>query len=95
MTELRKAILATRGRLFGVTFVKSDGSRRDMVCRLGVRSYLRGGDPAYDAEAKGNVFVYDVNVARDLPADERHKAYRSFKLSRVVRFRADGYEFQR
>jgi len=40
----------THGQVFGLTFVKADGSVRHMSCRFGVKSPLRGGDKAYDAE---------------------------------------------
>jgi len=36
------SIKATNGAIFGVEFIKKDGSLRKMTCRTGVKSHLRG-----------------------------------------------------
>jgi len=41
--EAKEMIMNTKGNIFGVQFVKKDKSLRDMVCRLGVKKYLKGG----------------------------------------------------
>lgn len=35
--------VASKGKIFSVTFIKKDGSVRKMTCRKGVTKYLRGG----------------------------------------------------
>ena len=62
-TETAKQIIHdTNGKIFGVSFTKKDGSRRDMTARLGVKKHLKGGTscntnksmlPVYDLKAKG------------------------------------------
>lgn len=48
MTEItkeiaREKILNAGNDIFSVTFIKKDGSVRDMTCRLGVKKHLKGG----------------------------------------------------
>jgi hypothetical protein len=58
--EAKRLIKATNGKFFTVTFIKKDGTERVMNARLGVEVYLKGGQLAYDAEAKGLITVYDM-----------------------------------
>lgn len=58
---------ATDGRIFYVRFRKrtpdpETGKRevREMTCRLGVKSHLKGGERAYDFEEKGLIPVFDM-----------------------------------
>lgn len=65
-------IKGTAGRWFGVSFMKrSDGTRRDMTCRLGVTTHLRGGPAAYDAREHGLLVVWDSvsEGYRSIPAE--------------------------
>lgn len=71
---------AVGGRIFGATFRKADGTIRTGAFRLGVRRNLTGAGLAYDAEARGNLIVWDMN---------RH-GYRTIPLRRVIRLRIDG-----
>jgi hypothetical protein len=52
-------IRQSNGRWFGVQFIKKDGSKRDMTCRLGVRKGVKGTGMAYDPFSKGLVPVYE------------------------------------
>ena len=48
LNELQDMVINSNGKLFGVSFIKKDGSPRDMVCRLGVKSYIKGtGKPSF------------------------------------------------
>lgn len=54
-------IKARHGKMFAVKFWKrSTGELREMVCRLGVKSKLRGGELPYDAKEKKLIPVYDM-----------------------------------
>ena len=42
--EIRALIMASKGKIFSVHFVKKNGEERTMVGRLGVKKHLKGGD---------------------------------------------------
>ena len=73
MVDIRKAIKSTNGRIFSVEFIKKDGSRRVMLCRTGVKKYLKG---------VGKPTNQEIQVVFDM-----HKLqYRSFRYESVVKF---------
>ena len=83
MTNLFQSVVdLTSGKFFGVTFVKADGTLRDMTCRLGVHKHATGKGLKYNARERGNVIVWDTSV----------KGYRTIKLDRVVSLRFGGKE---
>jgi hypothetical protein len=47
-------------QIFSVKFIKKDGTVREMVCRLGVKKHLKGGELAYDAKGMGYLPVFDM-----------------------------------
>ena len=55
-------IKATKGKFFTVTFIKKDGTKRVVNCRLGVKAYLRGGELSYNPESKNLIPVYDIGA---------------------------------
>lgn len=62
-TKIRNWFLdnAAGGKFFSCTFVKrTTGEKRRMICRLGVKSRLRGGEKAYVDEEKGLLSVFDT-----------------------------------
>jgi hypothetical protein len=63
-----------RGRIFSITFVKRDGSIRNMNCRLGVTKYIKG---TGTAARTGVVTVYDL----------QKKQYRSIRPETVLRIK--------
>lgn len=79
--EAVRQIRSTAGKIFACEFTKrTTGERRVMVCRLHVRSRLRGGSPAYDAAEKNLITVFDM-----------HKnAFRSVPIEGLTRVRVDG-----
>lgn len=72
----------TGGKIFSVDFIKSNGDRRRMRARTGVRSYLKGGERAYNPADYGLITVFDMNK----------KAYRSIPAERVIRIKVNGTE---
>ncbi len=67
----------TEGRIFSAYFrKKADNSMRKMVCRRGVKAYLKGGDLPYDPKAKLVLPVFDMNLGE----------YRSINLRGLVSF---------
>ena len=91
MTKTEKAtfsavlepIRKSAGRVFSVTFTKKDGTTREMNARLGVKSYLKGGELGYDANSKGLLIVFDM-------AKTAYRAVNLLKTSKVV---VDGVTF--
>jgi hypothetical protein len=57
-TNFVARILNSNGKIFSVEFIKKDGSRRLMNCRLGVIKHLKGGSSTLDPEKY--ITVYDL-----------------------------------
>lgn len=70
----------TSGLFFCAYFVKKDGTMRRMICRRGVRAYLRGGSQPYDPSSRGLVTVWDVEK----------RSYRMINLRTLVSFNIHG-----
>ncbi len=99
--RLRTFLMNTKGRIFSVKFTKrSDGKLRKMRCRLGVRAYQKDPDALPDLallsqDIKNDlVRVYDVDLARALPEDQRSRAYRSISLEGVQYVACGGEVFE-
>jgi hypothetical protein len=60
MTVQELIELTKNGNIFSVVFVKKDGTRREMVCRLGVKKHLKGGELKFDAKSRGLLPVFDM-----------------------------------
>ena len=75
------------GRVFSVTFIKKDGTEREMQCRFGVKSYLKGGEWANGCAGKpsdhGLAVVFDM----------QKQAYRSFKFASLLKMKLNGQEY--
>lgn len=83
--SLRTLIKELAGNtIFGVTFVKKDGTIRDMTCRLGVKKYLKGGELGFDIVEKGLLPVYDL----------QSEGYRMINLNTVTEIRANGQVYR-
>lgn len=76
--EILKALLGSQ--FFSVVFTKSDGTKRKMLCKLGVKKYLKGGQKSYDDKAKGHLTVYSVN----------DKGYRTVNLNTLEQIKVKG-----
>lgn len=107
-TELLRAIVKelAGGTIFSVDYIKrTTGEPRTMVCRLGVKSHLRGGELPYDPVEKGLLPVYDVQEAARLAKEAAEKgeepnlskAYRQVSLDSVTELRVKGqvYRFEK
>lgn len=63
------------GQFFSVRFRKrSDGTIRDMRCRMGVAKHIKGGERAYDFKEKNLLPVYDMEK----------QAYRSIPIEAII-----------
>lgn len=82
--EAAQKIRETKGRMFTVTFIKkSNGQKRTMNARLGVKAYLRGGVLPYDPNTKGVIPVYDIQA----------KDYRMINIQGIVNLKTGGVEY--
>ncbi len=76
--------LVSDGGIFSVEFIKrTDGSLRKMVCRLGVKKHLKGGQKAYSTKAHNLLTVFDME----------NKGYRSIPVDAIQRLCVNGQTF--
>jgi len=73
----------TDGRIVSVYFQKADGTMRTMVCRRGVRKYLRGGELPYDPKLRLLLPVFDMTL----------RQYRMVNIASLVSFKVSGETF--
>ena len=78
----RELIMNTNGRIFSVQFEKKDGSIRDMVCRLGVGKFLRGGKSTTD-------HLDHLITVCEISKDQ----YRNINLNTLVKLKTGGVEY--
>lgn len=74
-TEIKKMV---GNQFFSAVFVKKNGEVRSMLCRLGVKKYLKGGEKRYDYDDL--MTVYDV----------KKKGYRTINLNTLMQVKAMG-----
>ena len=83
--EAVKIIKDTKGKFFTVTFVKrTDGTTRVINARLGVRSYLKGGELPYDPTSKNLLPVFDIPK----------KEYRMVDLNTIIKLKIGNNEYK-
>lgn len=94
--EIRRTIEKAGHNIFGVTFVKADGSIRRMTARLHVANPKNQPAPqgivdraAQDAES-GTMTVYDMNKR----INGKQGAYRRFRLESVKEVQISGEKFR-
>ena len=81
-TNLRN--LVSDGGIFSVEFIKrSNGQLRKMVCRLGVKKHLKGGQKAYSTKVHNLLTVFDME----------NKGYRSIPVEAIQRLSVNGQTF--
>lgn len=68
------------GKIFSVEFIKLNGEHRKMVCRLGVKKHLKGGDLKYDAKALNLLPVFDMEKGE----------YRMINFDSIINLTIDG-----
>ncbi len=82
--EARDLIKATKGRFFTVSFIKrTDGTKRVMNARLGVKAYLKGGELPFNPEQKGLIPVYDI----------QKKDYRLISINSIYHLKIGNKEY--
>lgn len=76
--------LVANGKIFSVTFTRRmNGEERKMVCRTGVKKYLKGGEAPYNPSEKGLLCVFDMES----------RGYRSIPVDEIKHLKANGQIF--
>ena len=73
--EIKKLV---GNQFFSATFVKRNGEIRKMLCSVGVKKFLKGGQKKYDYD--NLLTVYDMHK----------KAYRTINLDTLMQLKAKG-----
>lgn len=60
MSQIQELKNMVGGKIFSVEFIKKDGTLRKMVCRLGVKKHLKGGELKYKPEDLNYLTVFDL-----------------------------------
>lgn len=73
------------GTIFSVDFIKrTTGEERHMVCRLGVKAHLKGGEKKFSDAEKQLLTVFDV----------QKNGYRSIPLDAIIRVKIHGKVYE-
>lgn len=75
--EMKKLV---GSKIFSVIFVKSDGTKRKMHCKVGVKKYLNGGQKTYDDNEANHLTVFDL----------KSRGYRTVNLNTLIQIKANG-----
>lgn len=85
--ELQDVLLGTKGKIFSATFVKKNGEVRDINCRLGVKSHIKGtGGPSF-AESSDNPY--------QLVFDLQKNGYRVINLETIIQINFNKKTYKR
>ena len=71
-------------KIFAVEFIKKDGSLRKMVCRLGVKKHLKGGELRYNPEDLNYLTVFDL----------QSEEYRTINVNTLRSLTFDGINYK-
>ena len=90
--EVREKLSSLKnGTIYSVTFIKKDGSLRVMNSIKGTQKGVTGEGLRYNADEKGLLPVYDLQLARKGEAE--NKCWRSIRISTVQKICVDKQEF--
>lgn len=80
----RKYIYATNGKFFSAVFIKKDGEKRLMNCRLKVKKYVKGVGRKFNPEDKGLIGVFDLQKDQ----------HRFINLNTLEKLKISGVEYK-
>ena len=83
MSETKQIRDLVGSKIFSVVFEKKDGSLREMVCRLGVKKHLKGGDLTYNPEERNYLVVFDMQA----------EGYRTINIKTLKKIKLDGVTY--
>jgi len=82
--EAKEKIYNSNGSIFSVSFVKKDGTIRNMNCRLNVKKYLRGGKLAYNPKEYDLISCFDM----------QKNSYRMINCHQLLMLKISGYKYK-
>jgi len=85
-SEAAKIMRAQSGKIFTVSFIKKDGTLRQMTCRLGVKAHWKtpdGSGRKYDPADHGLICVFDMSKGE----------YRNINVNTLQSLTADGVTY--
>lgn len=77
--EMYNILLGTKGKIFSATFVKKNGEVRDINCRLGVKSYIKG--------TGSSSFTLNDDNPYQLVFDLQKRGYRAINMETLVQIK--------
>ena len=80
--EMVKMIKSTKGKWFSCTFIKKDGSIRNMNCRVGVHKGIKGVGRKFSTPNLVTVF------------DAKAKEYRMINVDTMLTFNCGGFSWK-
>ena len=80
--ELKAMIKSTKGRFFSCTFIKKDGTKRVMNCRIGCHKGVKGIGRNFKKENLVTVF------------DAKAKEYRMINVDTMLTFKCGGFSWK-
>ena len=86
----KQYIYKTNGKIFSAVFRKKDGEKRKMVCKLGVKKYVKGVGLKHNPEKLGYIIVYDMVYAR---TEDPKRAYRHLNTNTLEEIRIKGINY--
>lgn len=84
MNEPKQIRALVGSKIFSVVFEKKDGTLREMVCRLGVKKHLKGGELSYDPEEKNYLVVFDM----------QSEGYRTININTLKKIKFEGVTYE-
>lgn len=82
-TEIKQLKELVKNKIFSVEFTKKDGTLRKMVCRLGVKRHLKGGELKYSPEDFNYLTVFDL----------QSEEYRTINVNTLKSLTCDGVRY--
>ena len=80
----KRYIYKTNGKFFSAVFIKKNGERRLMLCRLGVKKGVKGVGLRFKPQDKGLMTVFDIHK----------RGYRFINLMTLERLKIRGKKYK-
>jgi hypothetical protein len=93
--KVRDVVEQNAGKIFSCVFIKKNGDRREMLCRTGVKKYLKGGTLGYDPKSQGQFGLITVcEVKPGASEEEKSDSYRHINIDTIMRLTIGGESYQ-
>ena len=87
----KQYIYKTNNKIFSAVFRKKDGEKRKIVCRLGVKKYVKGVGLKHNPKKLGYIIVYDMVYARTV---DPNRAYRHLNTKTLEQIKFKGITYK-